>query len=257
VYGRGSQVSFGPPVTPPIIRNLMIANGVVFIIQHLQPLGDAVNWYGAVRPALVWQGLYLWQPFTYMWMHAGFLHIALNMFALWMFGAPLALAWGEKRFLRYYLVCGVGAGVIIATLPYLAVLSGWGGSAEGLVIPTVGASGAVMGVLLGFSFTWPDRTIMLMFPPIPMKAIWLIPLLFLIEFTTGPQNISHAGHLGGVLVGWIYLAREGRTPGAPNLQTIKHKWRRYRMRQKLRAVKNDERRTRRNVNDDDDHRTYH
>ena len=94
-----------------------------------------------------------------------------------------------------------------------------------------------MGVLLAFSFTWPDRTIMLMFPPLPQKAIWLIPLLFVMEFA-GPQAaaISHAGHLGGVVVGWIYLVREGRTPGAPTLENLKHRFQRYRMRNKLRVV---------------------
>ena len=114
---------------------------------------------------------------------------------------------------------------------------------DSLTIPTVGASGAVMGVLLAYSFSWPDRTIMLLFPPIPLKAIWLIPLIFVMDIA-GPQaaTISHAGHLGGAVVGWIYLVREGRTPGAPTLDTLKHRYKRYRMRQKLRMVHDRERR---------------
>jgi membrane associated rhomboid family serine protease len=246
VHGRGYQTGFGPPVTPQIIKKLMIANAVVFVAQYLSP---TVTQLGALTPALVWQERFLWQPFTYMWLHSTYslLHIAFNMFALWMFGSPLAMAWGDKRFLRYYLICGVGAGVVIAIVPYLL------GSST--VIPTLGASGAVMGVLLAYSFSWPERTIMLIFPPIPIKAIWLIPLILVMEFTSGPGNVSHAGHLGGVLVGWLYLMREGQTPGAPTLDTLKYKWRRYQMRQRLRAVRDEERRDRERHLDDD--RRYH
>ncbi len=231
MYGRGSQMGFGPPVTPQIIKNLIIANGVIFIAQFASPLVTAL---GAVTPQLVWGERFLWQPFTYMWLHSthGIWHILFNMFALWMFGSPLAMAWGEQRFLKYYLICGVGAGFVIATVPYVF------GAHTG--IPTLGASGAVMGVLLAYSFTWPDRTIMLIFPPIPIKAIWLIPLLLVMELTSGPGNVSHAGHLGGVVVGWIYLVHEGRTPGALTMDTLKLRWRRYKMRQKLRAVRDEE-----------------
>jgi membrane associated rhomboid family serine protease len=255
VNGRGTS-GFGPPVTPPIIKTLIIANAAVFFAQHLGDIGLLIRGLGAVRPVDVWGHSYVWQPFTYMWLHANgsLMHIGFNMFSLWMFGSPIAAVWGEKRFLRYYIICGVGAGVLIATLPYLTMYAGWGTSPMELQIPTVGASGAVMGVLLAYSFTWPDRTIMLLFPPIPLKAIWLIPLLFFMEFSTGPGNISHVGHLGGVLVGWIYLVREGRTPGAPTLDNLKHRYRRYRMRQKLRAVHDDSRRERQRwwENDDND-----
>jgi len=248
VYGRGgSQMGFGPPVTPPIIKNLLIANIAVFIAQLMSPL---VTQLGAVTPALCWGELWLWQPFTYMWLHStsSLLHIIFNMFALWMFGSPLALVWGDQRFLRYYLICGVGAGFVIASVPYVF--------GTPTTIPTLGASGAVMGVLLAYSFTWPDRTIMLLFPPIPLKAIWLIPLILAMELLSGPGNISHAGHLGGVVVGWIYLVREGRTPGALNWQNIKYRWRRYQMRRKLRSVQMDDLRERRERSRDDERR-YH
>ena len=253
MYGRGNP-GFGPPVTPPIIKSLIIANLAVFVAQHLGTLGLLIQDLGAVRPYDVWSRSFIWQPFTYMWLHASgsIWHIGFNMFSLWMFGSPIAAVWGEKRFLRYYITCGIGAGVLIATLPYLTMFAGWGPSPQELRIPTVGASGAVMGVLLAYSFTWPDRTIMLLFPPIPLKAIWLIPLLFFMEFSTGPGNISHAGHLGGVLVGWIYLVREGRTPGAPTIDSLKHRYRRHRMRRKLRAVHDEARRERQRWWEDDD-----
>jgi len=251
-------MSFGPPETPDIIKNLMIANGVVFILQLLGSRGVIpfdVTAFGVVQPAAVWGDYQFWRIFTYMWLHSpsSFLHIAFNMFALWMFGSSVALLWGEKRFLRYYLLCGVGAGFLIATVPMLTGMVGLA-SAQQVFAPTLGASGAVMGVLLAYSFTWPDRTIMLLFPPIPIKAIYLIPLLFFMEWISGPSNVSHIGHLAGVLVGWIYLVNEGRTPGAPTPQSLLLKWRRYRMRQKIRSVHRDEKPK---GWDDDDRRPLH
>lgn len=260
MYGRGgAQFSFGPPVTPEIIKNLLIANGVVFIAQLIGPsIGFDVTRYGWVQPAAVWGNFELWRIFTYMWLHSEtqFMHIAMNMLSLWMFGSQLALAWGEERFLRYYLVCGTGAGFMIASLPFLL---GMIGIPSSIAEVTLGASGAVMGVLLAFSFTWPDRTIMLLFPPIPLKAIYLIPLIFLMEWMSSGRggNISHTGHLAGVLVGWIYLLNEGRTPGAPNLHSLLHKWRRYRMRQKIRAVHREDRELRDRDRDRDDKRRFH
>jgi membrane associated rhomboid family serine protease len=254
VYGRGNQTGFGPPVTPNIIKNLIIANCVVFIAQYLTY--PVVDEWAVVSPASVWLGLELWRPFTYMWLHSihSPLHVVFNMFALWMFGSQMALHWGEQRFLRYYLVCGIGAGVLIATLPFIPVIMGITPVTRSLGIPTLGASGAVMGCLLAYSLTWPNRTIQLIFPPIPIKAIWLIPFLFFMEFSSGQQGVSHIGHLGGVVVGWAYLIREGRTPGIPTVATLKLKWHRYRMRQKLRAVHEEERRDRKRR--DDDH-TFH
>jgi membrane associated rhomboid family serine protease len=250
LYGRGSSTGFGPPVTPQIIKNLLIANGVVFILQMMS---SNVTMLGTVSPAEVWYGLELWRPFTYMWLHSPTspFHILFNMFALWMFGSQIVLLWGEQRFLKYYLVCGVGAGFLIATVPLLPVWLGFMPATLSLGIPTLGASGAVMGVVLAYCFTWPDRTIMLIFPPMPIKAIWLIPIILLLEFMSGPSNVSHVGHLGGVIVGWIYLVKEGRTPGAPTLDTIKLKYRRYRMRQKIRSVHDEERRQRERWRDDD------
>lgn len=266
MYGRGgAQMSFGPSKTPDIIKNLMIANGLVYIAQLAGPrmLGLDVTDLGVVQPYAVWSEFELWRMFTYMWLHSpnSIMHIAVNMFSLWMFGSPVALLWGDERFLRYYLLCGVGAGFLIATLPSLVAILGFTSTGLAVFGKTLGASGAVMGVLLAYSFTWPDRTIMLIFPPIPIKSIYLIPLIFVMEWmSSGSSNVSHTGHLAGVLVGWIYLVNEGRTPGAPTPQTLLLKWRRYLMRQKIRAVHRedrDERQRRNNNKDDDDQRRFH
>ena len=256
MYGRGQRspgLGFGPPVTPPVIKRILIAIGVIFLAQHVIP---ALLDLGALRPALVWQHGYLWQPFTYMWLHAPlphFGHVAMNCFVLWMFGSQLALAWGARRFFRYYLLCGVGAGLIIATWPYLAVGLGMADPLT-LIYSTVGASGALYGVLLAYSLTWPDRTIMLIFPPVAFRAIWLIPLLFFLTFMMDPRgNVSHIGHLGGVIVGWLYLRRSGKVGKLFTLNQLKYRWRRYRMRQKLRAVREEEFQARRREHDRDDH----
>ena len=97
MYGRGQQpgMRIGPPITPPVIKQLMIANAAVFLLQQVSP---ETTIYGSLVPTAVWQFGYPWQPFTYMWLHASFGHIAMNMFMLWMFGSQVAMAWGPKRF---------------------------------------------------------------------------------------------------------------------------------------------------------------
>ncbi len=246
MFGRGgNSIGFGPPSTPDVIKWLMIANVGVFILQHVVP--GFTEWF-AVFPALVWEQGYFWQPATYMWLHApnSVFHLLFNMFALWMFGSPVASYWGERRFLRFYLLCGIGAGLIIAAWP--ALLHAMDMNTPQYYAFTLGASGAVYGVLLAYSLSWPDRTIMLLFPPIPIKAIWFIPFLFFMEMFSGPSNVSHVGHLGGVFVGWILLQRMGVTTRF-GPQQIKHRYRRWRMRRNLRAVRNEDRRP--------DERTFH
>jgi membrane associated rhomboid family serine protease len=244
----GTGFGFGPPITPPIIKQLLITIAAVFLAQNL--IG-AVNSALPVRPIDVWQRGYLWEPITYMWLHSGLGHIAMNCFVLWMFGAPLAMAWGPQRFLRFYLVCGIGAGVLIATVPYVFVALG--APAYTLAIPTIGASGAIYGLILAYSLTWPDRTIMLIFPPVAFRAIWLIPALFFMSVVFDPGNVSHVGHLSGAAVGWLYLRRTGDAGTHLTLAGIKHRYRRWRMRQKLRAVQYDELESKRRERD----RRYH
>jgi membrane associated rhomboid family serine protease len=244
LYGRGTQqVRFGPPATPNVIKALLIANVGVFVLQNLGSFGPFVTEWFSARPIAFWQAGAVWQPATYMWLHApgSLMHIGFNMFALWMFGAPLASAWGEKRFLRYYLLSGIGAGLIIVSWPAIPVLFGAEPSAS-YVYPTLGASGAVYAVLLAYSLTWPDRTLMLLFPPIPIKAIYLIPFLFFMEFLFGPSNVSHAGHLGGVLAGWILFRRWNGKPLLPTRQQLTWRWRRYKMKRQLHEVRREQER---------------
>ena len=239
MYGRGYSgggMGFGPPVTPPVIKQLIIANVAVFFAQMLQPQLFSVM---TASPSDFWQRGFLWQPFTYMWMHGGLGHILANMFSLWMFGSQVALVWGAQRFLRFYLLCGVGSGLLIVSYPWVPVLFGAASTAT-LHYPTLGASGAIFGVLLAYSLTWPDRTIMLIFPPVAFRAIWLIPLLFFMEIYFGPPNVSHIGHLGGVLIGWLLLRGQGDARGLLSLDQIRWRFKRWQMRKRLRSVQNEQ-----------------
>jgi membrane associated rhomboid family serine protease len=246
----GAGLGFGPAFTPPIIKQILISLAVVYLAQNL--VGDAFDNLFAVRPIDVFSSARIWQPFTYMWLHQTLAHIALNCFGLWMFGSPLAMAWGPKRFLRFYLVCGVGAGVLIATVPYVVYLVS--GSAYPLYVNTVGASGAIYGVILAYSLTWPDRTIMLIFPPVAFRAIWLIPVMFFMQVVSSPPGtVSHVGHLAGAAVGWLYLHRTGDAHTQLSIAAIRHRWRRWRMRRRLRAVQYEEWESKRRERD----RRYH
>ena len=254
MHGRGQQTpgfGIGPPVTPPVVKNLLIALGVIFVAQHVV-LGPGAVRVLSVQPLSVWQHGLLWQPFTYMWLHGSLGHLLLNCFVLWMFGSQVALVWGTKRFLRFYLICGVGAGLIISLWPFVPVAFG-AASPMSLRVSTLGASGAIYGVMLAYSLTWPDRTIMLIFPPVSFRAIWLIPIVFGMTLFMSGSNISHVGHLGGVLVGWIYMRVRGNTGPLFSMKQLQYRWRRYRMRRNLRAVRDEDVERRRRKND----RTLH
>lgn len=140
-----------------------------------------------------------WQLATYALLHGGLLHLAFNMYGLWMFGSELERLWGGRRLLQYY-----AASVLVAGLVQLVVASD-----SPFPYPTVGASGGLFGLLLGYAMLFPNRTIMLLFPPIPMPA-WLFAVVFgLLELTLGvtgqATGIAHFAHLGGMLGGWLML----------------------------------------------------
>lgn len=177
---------------PPVVKNLLIINVLVFMATALLPVGDVLRYYGAL-----WVGLPPFRSYqfvTYMFLHGNLEHLFFNMFALWMFGRTLEYELGSKRFLVYYMACGVGAALIQAAIA-------WG---MGQPMMLVGASGAVMGLLLAFGVLHPNATILLIFPPIPMKAKWFVVAYGVIELLLGWRgagNIAHFAHVGGMLWG--------------------------------------------------------
>jgi membrane associated rhomboid family serine protease len=163
-----------------------------------------------------------WQLVTYAFLHGGLLHLMFNMLALAMFGAPLEYTWGERRFLTYYLVCVVGAGVCQLLVGSYALSHG----AD--PYPTIGASGGVFGLLLAYGWLFPYQRVMLLFPPIPMRARTLVIVYGLFELglgVTGLQpGVAHFAHLGGMLFGWLLIRHwRGRPPfgGGPRLRRVR------------------------------------
>ena len=185
---------------PSVIFALLIANGLMYALSHLQPrlvFENFALWpLASPRPEF-----HVWQLLTYGFLHdlRGLGHIAFNMFGLWMFGRDLERMWGAQRFLTYYLTCVVGAAIV-----QLIVTSTQGG-----FYPTVGASGGVFGILLAFGMTFPNRMIMLLFPPIPMKAKYMVILFGLMELYFGvsgrASGVANFAHLGGMLFGFLLI----------------------------------------------------
>lgn len=204
--------------TPPVVLNLIIANLVVFMATLLYDnnmLYANFAMFNVDYRCLGETGMTLfepWQPLTYMFMHGGFSHLFFNMFSLWMFGRTLELELGWKRFLVYYIVCGVGAaifqmGIAQIDLSHLEVGSeAW---LRYMSTPTVGASGAIFGLLLAFGMMHPNAIISLIFPPISMKAKWFVIVYGALELFLGVSEIvpgvAHFAHLGGMFWGWLLL----------------------------------------------------
>ena len=176
-------------ITPPVVKNLIIANCVALLATTLLPFGDDIierfALFNVESPLF-----HSYQVFTYMFLHGGVSHLFFNMFALWMFGRQLEMELGSKRFFSYYMVCGIGAallqlGVGYAEYMHAVEANGIGSAMRLLAIPTVGASGAVFGLLLAFGVLHPNNVIMLIFPPIAMKAKWFVLIYGLLELFFG------------------------------------------------------------------------
>ena len=198
---------------PNVIFILLIANGIMFAVQQLNmpftryflalwPLtGDGTAsysefvqyWPYAPAPFSPWQLI------TYGFLHGDLTHIFFNMFGLWMFGRDLEGLWGSQRFLIYFFTCVVGAGIVQLVVA----------ATQGAVYPTIGASGGVFGILLAYGLTYPNRMVMLIFPPIPMRAKYFVLFYGLLELylgvSGGAPGVANFAHLGGMLFGFILL----------------------------------------------------
>lgn len=194
----------------PITRALIMVNAGVYLLQLL--LGDYVTYRYALWP--VGSNLFHpWQLITYAFLHGSFAHIFFNMFGLYMFGSEVERVLGAQRFLIYYFASLIGAALLhLLVTAYLGQEAG----------PTVGASGGVFGVLLAFGMFFPQRRILLLIPPIPMKAWVFVTLYGLIELTMGvfgtAQGVAHFAHLGGMLAGFILLMFWRKDRGQSDLE---------------------------------------
>lgn len=215
--GRTMNIRFGGPITP-IVKKLMFVNIGVFLLQLLFGLsskGLLESIFGLSHTG-IFQNFMLWQPFTYMFLHGGFLHIFFNLFALWMFAGELEQEWGSKTFLQYYIYSGIGAGIFIL-LMNIFVYSHYQGAAP----ITIGASGALYAILLAYGLTWPNREVLLYFL-FPVKMKYLVIIFGAFEFFGSissaqgrGSNVSHIAHIGGLISGFMYLTfRIKRTAAA-------------------------------------------
>lgn len=183
---------------PTVIFALLVANGLLFAGQQLQPeflLYNFALWpAGSPRPEF-----HIWQLLSYGFLHGNLNHIFFNMFGLWMFGRDIERMMGARRFLIYYLTCVIGAGIV-----QLVVAGTQGG-----IYPTIGASGGVFGILLAFAMAFPNRVIMLLFPPIPMKAKYFVLMYGLLELylglSGGAPGVANFAHLGGMFFGFMLI----------------------------------------------------
>ena len=191
------QFSYKPSLFTDAIKTLISINFGIFILQSISSSEMMFFSNFGLVPKLVWSQLKIWQPFTYMFFHGDIWHVLINMFVLWMFGSELERVWGKKNFLRFYFVTGVGSG--LGTMIF------------GLqsMIPVVGASGAVYGVLLAYGVIFPNRTVYL-YGIIPIKSFWFVIGIGVIAFISSfnnVSNISHLTHLFGMIIGYFYLKR--------------------------------------------------
>ena len=229
-YPRSHAVTyaFGPGPITPAVKWIIWANVVAFIAglasHHVQD-------YLGLVPKEVIERLWLWQPVTYMFLHAGFFHIIFNMLGIWMFGVELERMWGTRFFLKYYAITGVGAAIttiVVGLLPY-------GPTAATYAAVTVGASGALYGLLVAYALYFPDRPIlMFLLFPVPAKFFVIIigAISFLSSAGAGSPGIAHAAHLGGMVFGYLYL-KGGRGGLSAEIKYRYLKWKMNRLRRKF------------------------
>lgn len=204
---------------PTVTRYLLIANFLIYLLgavllRYNIDLNQLCGLHFVTASTFHW-----WQPFTYMFLHANFWHIFCNMFAVWMFGPIIEREWGERRFLIYYLVCGSGAG-FVQEIVWMLMLNNMSGTynAEALaylasMLNTVGASGAVFGILFAFGWLFPDIPMFILFIPFPIRARTFVIIYALIELFAGlgsaagltSDHVAHFAHLGGLIFGWLLI----------------------------------------------------
>lgn len=236
-YHRTSYSSIGYPQWTRAVKILIIATVITFVVQLIA--GRAFTQLFALKPAEVLYGGRIWELGTYLFLHdpGSILHILFNMLGLWMFGSELEQVWGSRQFTKFYFVCGVGAGIVMVLLYLL-----FGGNP---MVATIGASGAIYGILLAFGMLFPDRIIYMVIFPIPAKYFVMIlgAIAFYSSISASSSGIAHVAHLGGMLCGFVYLkargmSRSGRPGLLRGMRDGYDRWRRNRLRRKFEVYYN-------------------
>jgi len=213
--------SFGPGPLTPAIKALVVTNVAAFLISMVVP---AITLSFGLRPADAVGSLKIWQPVTYMFLHGGIFHILFNMLALWMFGVELERMWGSRFFTKFYFICGIGAALTTLLLSFLPLPF----AAPLYYSLTIGASGAVYGVLLAYALYFPNRPIYVyFFFPIPARYfVMIIGAISLLSAMNAPGGgVAHTTHLGGLAVAYLYLKGGSRTRLLVEIKYRYLKWR--------------------------------
>lgn len=199
-------------ITPGVKLLVLVCTGVFVVQTFAQLIGSGyayvwiLKWF-ALIPGAVTHLFRIWQPFTYIFLHGGLMHLLINMLMLWMFGRDLELIWGKRKFLNFFVLCGVGAGLIELLVKTIPVFFGRDPS----LVPTIGASGAIFGILMANAVLFPDRKIWLIPLPVTIPMRPYVAVMAGIEFFgtlgAGGDNVAHICHLGGMLVAYLYLRR--------------------------------------------------
>jgi len=214
------------------VKILLIVNGAVYLIQQFA--GPQFVEALGVTPVKVLQNLSLHQLFTYMFLHGSFFHILINMFILWMFGTEIESTWGTKRFFKYYFLTGIAGGIFTVAFQ------------PNLVYPTIGASGAIYGLLVAYAVMFPNRTIYIYFLfPVKVKyaVIVFVVLEFLASFSATADGVGHLAHLGGAAVGFVYLKTGWRIRNFFRLFSPWHYWQKWKYRRNRQKLEKNRQRT--------------
>ena len=199
---------------PRVTKNIILINLVVFVATLLNE-NFMVGTFGLFYPSSPY--FRWWQPVTHIFMHGGFWHIFFNMYTLFIFGTVVERMIGERKFLLLYFICGLGAAAMQIGTQYLEMQSFLASDSQtalqGIIAlkrtPTVGASGAIYGILMAYAMLFPDSRMTLIFPPVTLSAKWMVVIFAVIELVTGvagwADGIAHFAHLGGMLIGWIMI----------------------------------------------------
>ncbi|MCF7804584.1 MAG: rhomboid family intramembrane serine protease [Candidatus Marinimicrobia bacterium] len=243
MYRNSNNINFGSSWGPPgrrgggtlnplksdfysnAIRVLIAANLAIFVLLWLfgtrQFELSVFQTFGLV-PQRVWHEGMVWQPITYMFLHGGFWHVAINMFVLWMFGTEIEHRWGRSEFLKYYFITGVGSGLVTMLFSLNST------------IPVVGASGAIYGILLAYGLMFPNRYVYIYFL-FPLKVKYFVAIIggiaFFSSLSSTGGNISHMTHLSGMIIGWLYFKQDWR------LDFLKNRFRKSKRKQTLNKIK--------------------